>query len=167
MAQQQLVFDDSMQWPTTNILISLWPQYAHQLTTDDKKYEYRRGIFITQPATAFVYATTAKTQADRKLPSSQLVAVAVLGEPISGTEAVIRLKETEQPGSQQMMLDWLHGFTTASAHPIERVHILERPLALEDIRKEFPSFQPPQRYLMLNRNLPLLEFLKAQSGAFS
>lgn len=165
MLQLQL-FDDCGGWPSTYILVSLMPQYAYALVRGEKRYEYRRGQFVEEPVTAFVYATTPKSKADQGLPNSQLVAVAKLGNPVVGLKRVIDLKEKEEAGSTQMMLNWLEGFTTASAHPIEEVHAFSRTLTLAEIRCKFPEFQPPQRYLILNRNRKLLEYLMKESGAF-
>ena len=164
MPQLPFPFDEQDEWPQTFALISLMPQYAHALVSGGKKYEYRRGKFIDRPVTAFVYATRPKSKADNGLPSAQILAVAKFGIPLTGLEETIRAKEEEQTGSEEMMREWLRGFTTASAHPIDRFEVLKEPISLEEMTKHFPSFRPPQRYLMLNRNQPLLDFLKKRSG---
>lgn len=164
MSYQPTLFDDDDGWPPVHILVSLMPRYAHLLMRGKKRHEYRRGKFIDKPATAYVYATRPKSRQDAGLPSAQIVAVVKLGVPRLGIDEAIRIKEEEEPGSEQMMREWLRGFTTASTHPIESVHTLEEPIELDELLCRFPSFHPPQRYLVLNRNKPLLEFLKLRSG---
>lgn len=164
MSYQPTLFDDEGEWPPVHILVSLMPQYAHLLVHGKKRYEYRRGKFIDKPATAYVYATRPKSREDAGLPSAQVVAVVKLGAPRIGIDEAVRAKEEEQTGSEQMMREWLRGFTTASTHPIEAVHVLDEPIELDELLRQFPGFHPPQRYLILNRNRPLLEFLKYRSG---
>lgn len=146
------------------ILLSLMPQYASALTIGAKRYEYRRGRFVNRPVDAFIYATTEKSSADRGLPSSCIVALARLGMPLVGTEEVVSVKLGEDPDSEQEMRAWLTGFSTASAHPIEEVLRLETPISLSEIREQVPSFHPPQRYILLDRNPALLDFIMNRSG---
>lgn len=164
MSYQPALFDDEGEWPSVHILVSLMPQYAHLLVGGKKRYEYRRGKFIDKPATAYVYATRPKSREDAGLPSAQIVAVVRLGIPRLGIDEAISAKEEELAGSEQMMREWLRGFSTASTHPIESVHVLDKPIELDELLREFPNFHPPQRYLVLNRNRPLFEFLKLRSG---
>ena len=164
MSYQPTLFDDESGPSPVYILVSLMPQYAHLLIGGKKRYEYRRGKFIDKPATAFVYATRPKSREDAGLPSAQVVAVVKFGVPRLGIDEAINAKEEEQVGSEQMMREWLRGFTTASTHPIESVYVLDEPILLDEMVRHFPGFHPPQRYLVLNRNKPLLEFLKLRSG---
>lgn len=167
MGQLSLPIEDESQWPETCVIVSLMPRYYHALVIDqDKRYEYRRGAFIQRPVTAFVYSTLSRSKEDEGFPRGEIGGVVQLGAPIVGLEEVIRVKETEEAGSRQMMLDWLKGFSTASAHPVKKVHRFKRPVSLERLRSRFLDFHPPQRYLVLNRKAELLEFLKRESGAF-
>jgi hypothetical protein len=43
-------------------------------------------------------------------------------------------------------------------------HVLDEPIELDELLRQFPGFHPPQRYLVLNCNRLLLEFLKFRSG---
>src|SRR3989338_2996197 len=119
------------EWPDPFILISLAPQYYDALViSQTKKLEYRRGQFITQPATAFVYATLPKNSKDIGFPHAEIGAIVKLGKPRIGLETVIRLKEEEDPHSRPIMKAWLEGFQTASAHPIELVIQFKKPITL-------------------------------------
>lgn len=167
MQQLNLLLDDDSEWPETCIIMSLMPRYYHALAVaQTKKHEYRRGGFITCPVTAFVYSSLPKGKADTGLPNAEIGAVVKLGNPIIGIDEVMRLWEREKPGARHEMEVWLSGFNTASAHPIERISRFERPVSLAELRKNFADFQPPMRYLLLNKNPILLEFLKQRSGIF-
>lgn len=165
MTQIDLFQEVSPEWSGLFVLVSLAPRYYGDLVVSQtKRFEYRRGKFVDHPVTAFVYATLPKGSGDLKLPNAEIGAVAKLGKPHQGLEEVIRIKEKEDPHSRSMMEDWLKGFKTASAHPVERVIRFEKPVSLAELREKFPGFQPPQRYLILNHRQELLEFLKERSG---
>ncbi|MFA6096111.1 MAG: hypothetical protein WC788_00610 [Candidatus Paceibacterota bacterium] len=159
--------DESSQWPEDYILVSISPKYYYDLAiAKTKKYEYRRGPFFNGSATAFVYATTGKGKENIGFPSAEIGAVIRLGSPIIGIEEVIAIKESEDPGSESMMREWLNNSKTASAYPVEVVHLFKKPLSLWEIRKKFKDFYPPQLYILLNHKKELLKYLKEESGVF-
>ena len=164
MTQMRFLFNQESEWPELYILLSLAPRYYHaSVIAQTKMYEYRRGQFIDQPVTAFVYATLSKDRNDRGLPNAEIGAVIKLGSPTIGLEEVIQVKEEEEPGSREIMVEWLQGFSIASAHPIEKVHCFAKPVSLKELKHNFRRFQPPQRYIILNNNPELLEFLKQKA----
>jgi len=168
MTQLSLGVGENNEWPETYIIISLAPRYYHELiVAQSKQHEFRRGKFIQKPVTAFVYATLAKSKYERRFPSGEIGGVVKLGMPITGIEEVIKVKESERPGSRTEMVNWLDGFSTASAHPVESVVRFENPVSLAELRKESSGFQPPQRYKILRQDDALLTFLKKRSGAFN
>lgn len=141
------------------VIISLQPEYYRALCEGRKKIEYRRGVFLRGPALAFVYCT---------VPVKEIGAYVALGQPQCGSpEDIARIKETESPGSYQMMMDWMRGFKEASATPIENVQQFPA-ISLAEIKGAFPKFQPPQRFAYLDTQPELWEYLKRRSGlAFS
>ncbi len=153
----------------TYILISLMPRhYQTMIIEQTKKYEYRRGNFVQQPVIAFVYSTLSESREDIGYPRGEIGGVVKLGTPVVGVEEVIDIR-TNQGGdtsSVEVMRKWLEGFSTASAHSVEEVYRFAEPIFLPEIRRTFPNFYPPQRYIVLNRNLPLLDFLKKRGGTF-
>ncbi|HEV2412823.1 MAG TPA: hypothetical protein VGS28_03385 [Candidatus Saccharimonadales bacterium] len=163
MSQLELQYGPEW-WTPPNVLVSLWPRYASEVIAGRKRFEFRRGLFIKRAATAFIYATAPKGREDRELTCSALVAVARFGPPIIGIEAVSALIAREQAGGSLPTTDWLGGYDTASAHPIEQVHRLNNPIGLAEIRERFPGFQPPQRHISLDRNPTFLFFLRERSG---
>lgn len=164
--EQRLPFPETERWPEPHILLSLHPEYPQAMLRGIKKYEYRRGQFIATAASAFVYATIAKSPADRGLPTASLLAIARLGEPILGVEVAMSIREGQEPGSRPKMEAWLAGYTQASTHPVLDIQALPDPISLNEIRDHFPTFHPPQKYLVLANNPPLLNFLKTRSGLF-
>ncbi len=169
--KQTTLFDTGAEegsgWPGDCILVSLSPRYYHELViAKTKKYEYRRGPFFKGPATVFVYAPVGRGKEDMGFPCAEIGAVVKFGSPIIGIEEVIAIKESEVPGSEAMMRQWIGSSKTASAHPIEAVYLFKEPLVLWEIKKEFKDFYPPQLYILLNRKKELLKYLKEKSGVF-
>lgn len=118
MEQLPLPIGDESQWPLTCVIMSLMPRYYSAIVVDQsKKYEYRRGAFIQRPVSTFVYSTLSRSKEDEGFPRGEISGLVHLGAPIIGLKEVLRIKESEEAGSQQMMLNWLRGFSTASAHP--------------------------------------------------
>lgn len=147
------------------LLISVLPRYYRAIFLDKtKKFEFRRGRFIDKAVRAFVYSTLSKSKEDSGSPSGEIGGLVTLGTPVIGIEEVIQTKEIEEAGSRKIMQDWLKGFSTASAHPIEDIKRFEKPVTLTEMREKFPNFQPPQKYLLLNHKQEMLEFLKQRCG---
>lgn len=151
MSNQLNIFDNASR---RYIMISLHSEYYNQLCSDQKKFEYRRGKFIKEAVHAFVYCSS---------PVMEVGALVELGTPISGSpHKIAEIKEKETPGSYDTMMDWMKDFKEASAVPIERVQVF-KPVPLKEIKEKFPSFHPPQRFIYVDKNKELLEFLKQKS----
>lgn len=135
-------------------MISLMPQYYKKVKLGLKKYEYRRGTFITKPTMAFVYCT---------VPEKKIGLIIELGQPIYGQENVAQIKEKEDRGSYNYMMDWLKGFRSCCAVPIEGVKTFAE-ISLDEVKKHFPDFHPPQTYLHLSKKPELLKFLQQRAG---
>ncbi len=154
MNNQLQLFSSNAQ-PPRWIMFSLKPQYFKQVCTGTKKIEYRRGVFTREPVFAFVYCSS---------PVMAVGAVVKLGKPIIGTrEEIAQIKEADSKNSYAEMLTWLEGATKASAIPIESVQTFE-PIKLQELRNNFTNFHPPQRYMYLDTNPELLQFLKQRSN---
>lgn len=145
--------DDSMRW----IMLSLQPQYYRELCEGVKKTEYRLGVFVTEPVHGFVYCSS---------PVMEIGAYVKLGQPIIGKPSEIaRIKEEESPGSYRMMMEWASRSKEVSAIPVESVQLFP-PVTLQQMRRKFGKFHPPQRYIYLDKTPEVLNFLKSTSGLF-
>ena len=136
------------------IMISLRPEYYEQVISGSKKYEYRKNTFVRVPVNAFIYVTSTVMEVS---------CCVSLGEPIIGLpDEIAKIKESEVAGSYQMMMDWLVGCETATALPIEEVNPFA-PVALSELRRAIPEFQPPQGLIYLDKYPELLDFLKGKA----
>lgn len=145
--------EEKLKW----VMLSLQPQYYQELCQGIKKTEYRRGAFVREPVQGFVYCSA---------PQMEIGAYVKLGKPVSGKpELIAAIKEKELPGSYEMMLEWMKGFTEASALPVEEVRVFP-PISLREMKGKFPRFQPPQRFMYLDKYPEILSFLKQTSGLF-
>jgi len=152
LAMEQLtLFNEDKNLKKDWILISLMPEYYQKVKLGIKKYEYRRGGFIKEPAIALVYSTVP----DKKIGLLVEFGIPIYGEP----EKIAQIKEQEERGSFNMMMEWLRGFQNCCAVPIDNVRILPE-ITLDEIRIHFPRFQPPQKFIYLKKNPALFNFLK-------
>lgn len=153
MSAQPELFEKELRW----IMLSLMPPYYEELCNNQKKFEYRRGKFITQASRAFVYCSS---------PVMEVGAYVEFGEPITGTpHDIAQIKEQEVSGSYDMMMEWMEGFSEASAVPVKKVSTFS-PVGLAELRNHFAGFHPPQRFIYLDKPKcqDLLEHLKEVSG---
>ena len=82
-----------------------------------------------------------------------------LGKPI-------RLDETrdnyiDYPDTLKRVDEYLES-KDINAIPIKSLSLFKNPLSLEDIRKEIPTFMPPQMYFVLDNHLKLKQLLEQQ-----
>lgn len=155
MQNQLGLFTNNQTEPMRWIMLSLQPQYYKQVCQGLKKTEYRRGAFINKPCHCFIYCST---------PVAEVGVYVRLGQPVISTpEHIAQIKEAEEAGSYNMMLDWLAGSKQATAIPVEDVKTFPA-ITLEALRHKLGKFHPPQRYTYLDKKPELLELLKNQSG---
>jgi predicted transcriptional regulator len=141
------------------LLLSLRPPYYYQMKARTKRYEYRRK-FVPRPCTTFLYLGTTP----RDPLSGTIPARVEFGQPIIDHPSKIgKLAESQKPGSSASILAYMAGLDRGYAIPITTIEDIER-LEADELHQRFPSFRPPQSYLVLN-NLPeLLGFLLARSS---
>ena len=151
LPEQLPLFEDGQSLKRDWILISLMPEYYQQVKSGVKKYEYRRNWSIKEPTLALVYST---------VPDKKIGLMVEFDAPIYGShEKIAQIQENEEKGSYDMMMEWLEGAMSCCAIPIKSVHILSE-ITLDEIHVNFPKFQPPQKFIYLEKNPPLFNFLK-------
>lgn len=152
--QTQMDFLETSQPTRRVVMLSLHPEYYAQICTGEKTHEYRRGVFMRTPVDAFVYCTS---------PVMQIGLFVQFGSPvIAPPHDIAMIRENGTPGTYQMMMDWMAGYDTATALPVERVITFD-PISLSDIKAQFPDFHPPQKFIYVDKQKELLAFLKRRA----
>ena len=131
------------------IFLSFRPEYFGPLLYGIKKYEYRKR-FCDEETIAYLYLSG---------KSRQIVGIMELGKPI-------RLDETrdnyiDYPETLKRVDEYIES-KDINAIPIKSLSLFKNPLSLEDIRKEIPTFMPPQMYFVLDNHLKLKQLLEQQ-----
>ena len=131
------------------IFLSFRPEYFEPLLYGIKKYEYRKR-FCDEETIAYLYLSG---------KSRQVIGIMELGKPI-------RLDDTrdnyiDYPDTLKRVDEYIES-NDINAIPIKSLSLFKNPLSLEDIRKEIPTFMPPQMYFVLDNHLKLKHLLKQQ-----
>lgn len=153
MNKQLSLFDTENDDTKITILLSLREEYYNQMVDGSKKYEYRTR-FLKEETLAYIYIS--KTL-------KKIVAKIEFGKPIIGdAKAIATIAEKEQPGCYQDMIDYMYK-DIGYAIPVKRIIPIEE-VNLDEIKKIFPDFVPPQSYYILDKKHDLLEYLNSRKG---
>lgn len=131
------------------IFLSFRPEYFKPLLYGIKKYEYRKK-FCDEETKAYLYLSG---------KSRQVIGVMELGKPVRldfTRENYLNYPET---------LKRVDGYILnkdINAVPIKSLALFDKPIDLNDIRKEIPNFMPPQMYFVLDNHPKLKSFLEKQ-----
>ena len=131
------------------IFLSFKSEYFGPLLYGIKKYEYRKR-FCDEETIAYLYLSG---------KARQVVGIMELGKPI-------RLDNTRDnyigyPSTLKRVDKYIES-KNINAIPIKSLSLFKNPLSLEDIRKEIPTFMPPQMYFVLDNHLKLKQLLERQ-----
>lgn len=131
------------------IFLSFRPEYFKPLLYGIKKYEYRKR-FCDEETKAYLYLSG---------KSRQVIGIMELGRPIRldlTKEDYLNYPETLNRVNQYILSKDIN------AVPIKSLSLFENPIELSDIRKEIPSFMPPQMYFVLDNHPQLKTMLENQ-----
>lgn len=131
------------------IFLSFRPEYFKPLLYGIKKYEYRKR-FCDEETKAYLYLSG---------KSRQVIGIMELGRPIRldlTKEDYLNYPETLNRVEQYILSKDIN------AVPIKSLTLFENPIELSDIRKEIPSFMPPQMYFVLDNHPQLKKILENQ-----
>ena len=131
------------------IFLSFRPEYFRPLLYGIKKYEYRKR-FCDEETIAYLYLSG---------KSRQVVGIMELGKPIRLD--ITRDNYLDYPNTLKRVDEYIKS-KDINAIPIKSLSLFKNPLTLEDIRKEIPSFMPPQMYFVLDNHLKLKKLLEKQ-----
>ncbi len=125
---------------TKGIFISIKPKFTKKIETGEKNYEFRKYYPKEKIDVLYVYETT---------PTSSLKYIIKLGDIIEYPNKILK----EGYGNS----DFNNGLKKSKfAYEIKNVDILENPIPLEILKKEY-GFTPPQSYAYDSRYPKLTE----------
>ncbi len=131
------------------IFLSFRPEYFKPLLYGIKKYEYRKR-FCEEGTRAYLYLSG---------KSRQVIGVMELGKPIRlnlTREDYLNYLETLKRVDEYILSNDIN------AVPIKSLALFDKPINLDDIRKEIPNFMPPQMYFVLDNHPTLKSLLERQ-----
>lgn len=132
------------------IFLSFRPEYFKPLLYGIKKYEYRKR-FCEEETRAYLYLSG---------KSRQVIGVMELGKPVRLD--LTRDNYLNYPETLKRVDEYILS-KDINAVPIKSLALFDKPINLDDIRKEIPKFMPPQMYFVLNNHPRLKSLLERQS----
>lgn len=136
----------------TNVLISIKPRYVESILKGGKTVEIRRGRIGLEIGTVlWIYAT---------LPKGRVELQARVDGVDCGTHSAIWRKYGKYTGiTKSEFCDYVEGSDKATAIKLVSVRKVKPAPKLEVLRAAKMGFQPPQSYVRLSTDNPLLERL--------
>ncbi len=131
------------------LFLSFNDKYFKPLYYGIKKYEYRKR-FCNEESICYLYLS-GKTR--------KVIGILKLDKPIKLREIVNHLdghKETKKRVDSYIELG------VENAVPILELSLFKKEIKLEELRKKFNGFMPPQMYYDLDNNKKLLNYLEKQ-----
>ncbi len=132
------------------IFLSFRPEYFKPLLYGIKKYEYRKR-FCDEETKAYLYLSG---------KSRQVIGVMELGKTIRldlTRDNYLDYSETLKRVDKYILSKDIN------AIPIKSLALFDKPISLDDIRKDIPNFMPPQMYFVLDNHPKLKSLLVHQS----
>jgi len=131
------------------IFLSFRSEYFKLLLYGIKKYEYRKR-FCDEETKAYLYLSG---------KSRQVIGVMELGKPVRldlTRENYLNYPETLKRVDEYILNK------DKNAVPIKSLALFDKPIDLDDIRKDIPAFMPPQMYFVLDNHPKLKSLLEKQ-----
>ncbi len=136
------------------LFLSFNDKYFRPLYFGLKKYEYRKR-FCNEESICYLYLSG---------KSRKVIGILRLGKPIKLKEIVNHLEEYKE--TKKRVESYIED-RVENAVPILELSLFKKAISLEELRKEFPGFMPPQMYYDLDNNQELLSFLQKQEKELS
>ena len=129
------------------IFLSFRPEYFKPILYGLKMYEYRKR-FCDEETKAYLYLSG---------KSRQVVGVMELGRTVRLD--LTRESYTKYPETLKRVDEYILS-KDINAVPIKSLALFDNPISLDEIRKEIPSFMPPQMYFVLDNHPKLKSILE-------
>lgn len=132
-----------------DILISVEQRHALNMVAGEKTVELRRRpVRVAQGCRVWIYS---------KVPRGHVEAIAIVDEVVTSAPSSIWARYSAQTGISRAEFDsYYDGCEVAYAILLRDVRRLGTTISLEEIRKRFASFQPPQFFRKLAEGSPEL-----------
>lgn len=139
----------------SDALISIRPVHVDNILRGIKKVEIRRKRLRMVPGTRlWIYST---------LPSGKVEGVATVAETESGESGELWKKIGDVSGTTyDQYSSYCNGCSEIFVLWLTHVQNLADAPSLADIRAELPGFMPPQSFMWLSQDAPLLKLLKSR-----
>ena len=135
-----------------NVLISIFPKWADQILSGNKKWEYRKIRIKTQPESRIIFYASRGIHA--------IVGEATIDRVIYGpVESLIEQTANEVPEKPEELRRSFAGKEFGCAIKIKNPLIYKRPITLHEIRKRISRFRPPQSFCYISDKSPLIQML--------
>ena len=131
------------------IFLSFNPKYYKTVLYGIKKYEYRK-LYCKEETIAYLYLSG---------KIKKVIGILELGKPIRLD--LTRNNYLKYPDTLNRIDTYINN-RDINAIPIKSLQLFNSPITLNDIRKEIPSFMPPQMYYILDNQPKLKEILKRE-----
>lgn len=139
----------------SDALISIRPVHVDNILRGTKKVEIRRKRLRIAPGTRlWIYST---------LPSGKVEGVATVSATESGEPGELWNKISDVSGTTyDRFLSYSNGCSDVFILWLTHVQKLADAPSLNDIRTELPGFMPPQSFMWLSQDTPLLRILESR-----
>lgn len=144
---------DGTKTPRRNVVVSIQPEWANQILSGNKQWEYRRttvnanrGSRLILYASGGLHAIVGEATIER-----------VLNEPL---EALIAHTTKEVPETPDDIRKSFAGRKIGHAIKIRNPVRYESPFTLSKIRERIPRFMPPQSFYYVPEDSALIKLLR-------
>lgn len=130
------------------VLLSIKPAYAQKILNGTKTVELRRTCpKIEDGDDLLVYVSS---------PIKAITTIVTIGKIVSEQPSLLWPKVAKLAGISRMEFnEYYKGATIAFAFHINGLQCLKKPIRLEDIRKRWKGFNPPQSYRYVDPDILL------------
>lgn len=125
-----------------NALISIKPKYVEEITSKNKKYEYRKNIFKKDINKVYIYSTS---------PNKEIIGYFKYSGYLKGTpEEIWRITKEFSGIDETSYYNYFDNNECAYAIKIEKLHIFKEPI---DPKSRINNFFAPQSYIYLEGDI--------------
>lgn len=140
---------------TQDILISVHERHVRKMISGEKSIEWRRRpVNVTRGTRIWIYTTR---------PRAAVQALATVEEVVNGSPASLWKKYRERAGvAFDEFAEYFRDSEVCCAVLLKDCRALKTEVKLDALKREVASFHPPQFYMTLRKQNPMLRFLNGR-----
>lgn len=121
------------------VLLSIKPEFANKIFSGEKKYEYRKSIFVREGIhTVVVYST---------MPVGRIIGEFEIEKILRDNPEAVWKETKEFAGiKEQFFNEYFHGRETAFAIKVKKATLYDTPISPKETLE---NFYPPQSFMYL------------------